>query len=141
MKKHKIMESAEKTVRGFWNSIPILVSIILLISLAEEIVDTETLASYIGDGQIISPVIGATIGSVFAGNPITSYVIAGELKDEGVSLVAITAFILCWVTVGVVQFPAEAILLGRKFAVIRNMIAFVFSLLIAFAVAIIMGIL
>lgn len=112
----------------------------LLISLAEEIVDIDTLAGYIGNEPVISPVIGAAIGSIVAGNPITSYVIAGELRDEGVGLVAITAFILCWVTVGVVQFPAEAVLLGRKFAVVRNICAFVFSLFIAFVVGIVMGI-
>ena len=54
-------------------------------------------------------VIGSAIGSIAAGNPIMSYIIGGELMKEGVSLFAITAFIVTWVTVSIVQFPAEAV--------------------------------
>ena len=83
---------------------------------------------------MIDALIGSSVGSVAAGNPITSYIIAGELLNKGVSLLAVTAFLLAWVTVGIVQFPAEAILLGKKFAIVRNASSFALSVLVAFAV-------
>ena len=52
---------------------------------------------------------------------------------SGVSLVAVTAFIMSWTTVGLVMIPIEAASLGRRFAIVRNLLNFVFALLVAIA--------
>jgi hypothetical protein len=75
--------------------------------------------------------LGACLGSVFAGNPINSYVIGGGLMKHGISMFAVTALIISWVTVGIVQLPAEITALGRKFALARNMVSFFLSIIIA----------
>ncbi|OYT31107.1 hypothetical protein B6U93_04115, partial [Candidatus Woesearchaeota archaeon ex4484_78] len=80
---------------------------------------------------ILDPLIGSSLGSVLAGNPITSYIVSGELLKQGVSLVAVTSFIVAWVTVGIVQLPAESLLLGKKFAIVRNITSFIFSIVVA----------
>ena len=77
--------------------------------------------------------MGSMIGSISTGNPITSYIIGGELLKEGVSLFAVTAFIAAWVTVGVIQLPAEAAILGKRFALTRNALSFIFAILVALA--------
>jgi len=79
-------------------------------------------------GGFLDPVIGAGIGSIAAGNPITSYILGGELMKHGVSLEAVTAFLVAWVTVGLVQLPAEGVMLGRRFAVVRNLVSFVLAI-------------
>jgi len=66
-------------------------------------------------------------------------VIGGELKNQGVSMVAVLAFILSWVTVGVVQLPAESLMLGKKFAIIRNFVSFLMAILIAILVVLTLG--
>jgi hypothetical protein len=81
--------------------------------------------------KIQDTLLGACIGSIFAGNPINSYIIGGELLEHGVSLFAVTALILTWVTVGLIQLPAEIVALGKKFALVRNAISFVFAIIIA----------
>jgi hypothetical protein len=48
-----------------------------------------------------------------------------------ISLVAVTAFLVSWVTVGSIQLPAEMIMLGKRFAIYRNLICFGLSVLIA----------
>ena len=77
--------------------------------------------------------IGAMSGSISAGNPIVSYMIGGELFKQQVSLLAITSFMVAWVTVGVIQLPAEALILGRRFALARNIISFILSILVSIA--------
>ncbi|RLB95341.1 MAG: hypothetical protein DRH50_04440, partial [Deltaproteobacteria bacterium] len=47
------------------------------------------------------------------------------------SLVAVTALIITWVTVGLIQLPAEIAALGTKFAILRNVVSFVLSIPIA----------
>jgi len=73
------------------------------------------------------------MGSISAGNPVTSYIIGGELVKENVSLIAITSFIVAWVTVGIIQLPAEAAILGQRFACTRNALGFILSILISIA--------
>jgi uncharacterized membrane protein YraQ (UPF0718 family) len=83
-------------------------------------------------GNIISDtLLGAIFGSISAGNAVTSYIIGGELLKEGISLFAVAAFIVAWVTVGVVQFPAEAAILGKRFALLRNLLSFILSIAVA----------
>jgi len=80
---------------------------------------------------VIDPFVGAVFGSILAGNPINSYIIGGELLRNGVSLFAVTAFIVAWVTVGVIQFPAESMMLGKRFAAVRNLTSFILCIIIA----------
>ncbi len=75
--------------------------------------------------------IGAVAGSISFGIPVTSYIVGGELLKEGVSLLAVTAFILTWSTVGIAMLPLEISYLGKRFAIVRNVINFVFAIIIA----------
>jgi len=53
------------------------------------------------------------------------------LLNQGIALIAVLAFLLSWVTVGFVQLPAEASLLGKKFALLRNAVAFASAITMA----------
>ena len=129
-----------KTVNSFKGFTPILLGMLLLISVIITITPWDTIRVNIFTGNpFIDSLIGALFGSVAAGNPLTSYIIGGELLRQGISLVAITAFILAWVTVGVVQFPAEALTLGKRFAIVRNIVSFVLSIIIGVLTAITLG--
>jgi len=101
------------------------------VSLVNSFVPQELFTRVFTGNAILDPFIGAVFGSAAAGNPITSYVIGGELLGNGVSLLAVVAFIVAWVTVGVVQLPAESMMLGRRFALTRNAISFVLAVVIA----------
>ena len=84
---------------------------------------------------LIDPFIGALVGGIVAGNPLTSYIIGGEFLEKGISMVAVLAFIVIWVTVGVVQLPAESLMFGRRFALLRNGASFLMAVLIAILTA------
>ena len=80
---------------------------------------------------MIDPLFGALGGSFAFGMPITSYILGGEFLNKGVGLLAVTAFIMSWTTVGIFMLPLEINSLGKKFALVRNSINFIFSILIA----------
>ncbi|WP_218185238.1 hypothetical protein [Methanogenium cariaci] len=42
-----------------------------------------------------------------------------------------TAFIVAWVTVGIIQLPVEMNILGKRFAIARNLCGFILAILIA----------
>jgi hypothetical protein len=59
---------------------------------------------------------------------------------QGVSLFAVTALIITWVTVGLVQLPAEMAALGRRFALVRNAICFILAVPIALMTVVILNV-
>ncbi|MBN1190914.1 MAG: hypothetical protein JXA46_14255 [Dehalococcoidales bacterium] len=129
------IEATGKTIRQFVTLLPVLAGVILLMGLFQTFVSKDILMSIFTGNPLVDTLWAACFGSIIAGNPINSYVIGGELLDYGISLFAITAFILTWVTVGIVQLPAEMAALGRKFALVRNGMAFVLSIPVAIITA------
>jgi predicted Fe-Mo cluster-binding NifX family protein len=113
--------------------LPMVVGIVLLIGLFNVFASKEVLTYLFSGNDGLDTLWGACFGSIFAGNPINSYIIGGELLEYGVGLYAVTALIIAWVTVGVVQLPAEISALGTRFALVRNAISFALSIAIAFA--------
>jgi len=99
-------QALPQTIRAFKKSLPILMGVLMLLALAGILVPRTALGVIFTGNAFLDPLVGALVGSVSGGNPITSYIIGGELKQQGISMLAITAFIVAWVTVGVKSFPS-----------------------------------
>ncbi len=111
---------------------PLLLGVIGLVGLFQVIVTPKMLASlFRGNSLFVDTLLGTLTGSIAAGNPIVSYLLGGELLDNGISLYAVTAFILSWVTLGFVQLPAELEVFGGKFTLYRNILSFISTMFIA----------
>lgn len=123
--------SIKGAVRQFVSLLPMIVGVILLTGLFNAFIPKGWLTAIFSGNPLLDALWGACFGSIIAGNPINSYVLGGELLQNGVSLFAVTAFILTWVTVGIVQLPAEIAALGRKFALLRNGLSFLLSVPVA----------
>ncbi len=136
---NEVTDAFRKSGKSLYNSLPVLAGVVLLIGLVSSLVPHSVYSSIFSRNLLIDSVIGSAAGSFLAGNPVTSYVLGGEMLSQGVSLLAVTSFLVAWVTVGMVQLPAESILLGRRFAILRNAISFVFSILVAFVTVYITG--
>ena len=113
-----------KTWKAFRFVIPIIVSVLLIVAFVQAIVPLESYKKIFSGNIFLDPLIAAALGSVSLGNPIVSYVIGDGLLHNGVSIIAVTAFIISWVTVGLIQLPAEAFYFGKRFAIIRNLTSF-----------------
>ena len=134
--KHAIIKAG----KGLWNALPMILGTVLLISLISTIIPKSFYTSVFSKNIISDSFIGSLIGSISAGNPITSYIFGGEMLKQGVSLLAVTAFIVAWVTVGLIQLPAESAILGKKFAFLRNISAFILAIIVAIITILILGI-
>lgn len=129
-----LLGSFYKPSKSFLAVLPVLIGIVLLLGLFRVNVSPQLISSIFKGNLFIDSIIGSVIGSVSAGNPITSYIIGSQLLKGGVNLFAVTAFIIAWVTVGVIQLPAEAAVLGKRFAFLRNLISFILAILVSIAV-------
>jgi len=124
-------EALARTLRAFVQMLPILLGMLLLTSLILAWLPASSLQALFGRHASLDVLLGAVIGSVAMGHPLAGYILGGELLAGGVSLIAVTALIVSWVTVGVVQLPAESLILGRRFALTRNLLCFLSAIAIA----------
>ena len=127
-----LLHSMNRTVRQFASIIPVLTGVVFLIGLFQAFVSKDVLFSLFSGRQLSDTISGAFFGSLFTGNPINSYVIGHALLKLDVSLYAVTALIVTWVTVGIVQLPAEISTMGWRFALSRNLTAFILAMPVAF---------
>jgi predicted Fe-Mo cluster-binding NifX family protein len=126
-----LIHATRSAARQLINLLPILIGVVLLIGLFNAFISEEWLTSIFSGNLALDTLWGACFGSILAGNPINSYIVGGELLKYGVSLFAVTAFIVTWVTVGLVQLPAEIAAFGKRFAFLRNGFSFVLAIPIA----------
>lgn len=136
----EVSQAARQTAVTFARTIPIVLGVLALACLVTAAVPAERISEALPIEGVLGPVLGAAVGSVAAGHPLTSYILAGELNVAGASLATITALIVSWVTVGIVHLPAEAAILGTRFALWRNAISFVLAIVMAYVVAALMPI-
>jgi len=129
-----VFTNLRKTGKMLLQIFPNILAIVLLSGLIIEFVPMNRLSEFLGGGLFSDGLVGAGIGSISIGNPLVSYVLGGEFLDQGVSLMAVTALLVSWVTVGSIQLPAEIQTFGTRFAVLRNGLSFLFALIIAFLV-------
>ena len=116
-------EAFKKALLGFFSMTPLLLGTIGLVGLMQVYITPEMIKALFGYGNFSDTLIATFVGGVSVGQGIISYVIAGELQEQGVSTFVLAAFVLSWVTLGLVQLPAEATMLGLRFTVIRNLLA------------------
>ncbi|MCB2180949.1 MAG: permease [Desulfobulbaceae bacterium] len=121
----------KKTSLAFLAMIPMLVSIIGLVGLLQVTVSPERLSSVFSGNALTDTLVGTLSGAVAQGNPVVSYLLGGELLAQGISLYAVSAFILSWVTLGFIHLPVEAEVLGFRFTLYRNVSAFFITMLVA----------
>jgi len=126
-----MIRSFVKATKSLEKITPIIIGTLLLIGLTDASIPKSFYVRVFNRSGIFSSLIGSIIGSISAGHPITSYILGGEMLKQGVGLIAVTAFLVAWVTVGMIQLPAEAMILGKKFAILRNLSAFVLAIVVA----------
>ncbi len=122
-----------KSSLSFLAMAPLLLGVIGLVGIFQILVTPEFLASLFRGNILLDTLIGTLSGAISAGNPIVSYLLGGELVEQGISLFAVSAFIISWVTLGFIQLPAEVEVFGGQFTLYRNILAFIFTMLIAVA--------
>ena len=136
--KKKTMKALKKALKAFENILPQFLGVIVLVGILLAVFNPEIISNLIGNtsgwlGVLISGIIGAiTLIPGFVAFPT-----AAMLLENGAGYMQIAAFISTLMMVGVITLPIEIKYFGKRLAVVRNSIAFVFS----FVVAYIMGIL
>lgn len=137
--KPTIKKAFINATKSFISILPMIIAVTALIGLFQVYITSDMLSNLFGYSEFLDTLIGTLVGAISSGNGAISFVVAQGLQEQGVSLYALSAFILAWVTLGIVQLPAEASIFGVRFTVIRNILTLLSTILISYLTVITVG--
>ena len=132
----KVKKAFLSTINGLKQNIFIILAILLIISIIQNI-NIKSFFNLLGN-NFISVFIWDIFWSIFAGNPINSYILIWGLWNFEKNMIVFSVFLISWVTVWFIQLPAEIHFFGKKFTFLRNIISFILAILCAYIVYFIM---
>lgn len=116
---------------SFINVLPFFVVVFAAIGLFEVLISPQTIRGLLGGSQsILAPVIAAVLGSIASGPPAAVFPIGRYLLDQHASVTAVATLLTAWVAVGTASLPAEIAYMGKRFALTRWAVTFVFSIIV-----------
>jgi len=130
----------KKAWKAFENMLPQFLGVIILVGLVLAFLDPQTISRLIGQSSgWLGVTVAAVIGAVTLIPGIIAFPTAALLIAGGAGYMQIGAFISTLMMVGVVTLPIEFKFFGKKFAIIRNVLAFAFAFAVAFVIGKVMG--
>jgi uncharacterized membrane protein YraQ (UPF0718 family) len=136
----RTFEALRKAWRSFEGILPQFLGIIVLIGILLAIFDPRTIQKLIGSSSgWAGTLLASAIGSITLIPGFIAFPTAAMLLQGGAGYMQIAAFISTLMMVGVVTLPAEISAFNGKVALLRNGLAYLFSLLVALVVGIVMS--
>lgn len=115
-----------------------ILSIIFLIGLILTILPPESIAGFVGkQSLLLATVVSAAFGTITLVPAFIAFPLVGTLVHAGVGIVPAVAFLTTLTMVGIVTFPFEKRAFGLKFTAVRNGLSFIFAIIIALVMGVI----
>lgn len=133
--REKTLKALLKAWKAFENILPQFLVVILLVSLLLSLLDHQMILRIIGsESGWLGVLLAAIVGAVTLIPGFVAFPTAALLVNGGAGYMQIGAFISTLMMVGIVTLPVEMQYFGKKLALYRNALAFVFSFLVAFVI-------
>ena len=133
--RNKTMLSLKRAWKMFLNVLPQFISILFLAGLLVAAVSPETIQCIIGaQSGFRGMLTAALLGAVTLVPVLVAFPVAARLLQNGAGVTQTAGFISTLTMVGFVTLPMEIKYLGKKAAVLRNALAFLFSFAAAFLI-------
>lgn len=137
--REKTKLALKKAWKSFENILPQFLSILVIIGLAFAILTPETITLLLGSRSGVWGVLAAAIiGSITLIPGFVAFPLAAALLKNGAGYMQIAAFVSTLMMVGIVTLPIEFKTFGKRATVIRNVAAFLFSLIAALVIGVIL---
>ncbi|MHB0896019.1 MAG: permease [Spirochaetales bacterium] len=136
----KTVKALKKAWKAFEGILPQLLVVLILVAVTLAVLDTATIARYLGSGSgPLGVIIAALVGAITLIPGFVAFPAAAALLNAGAGATQIAAFVSSLMMVGVVTLPMEMKYFGRRAALLRNGFAFIFSFVAAIFVGWVVG--
>ena len=137
--KRKTLLSLKKAWKMFTGVLPQFIAILLFVGVALAVLSPETIRRMIGEETgFIGMLLASLVGAVSLVPVMIAFPIVAELLESGAGIIQMAVFVSTLTTVGLITIPIETKYLGKKIAVLRNMLAFVFSFITAYLLGVLL---
>lgn len=127
-----------KAWKAFENILPQFIAILFIAGILLAFLTPDTISRFIGRKSGWWGVVGAAlVGSVTLIPGFLAFPMAALLLKNGGGAMQIGAFVSTLMMVGVITLPVEIKYLGKKVALLRNLMAFIFSFLVAIVIGLV----
>lgn len=128
----KTKKALMKAWKSFENILPQLLSILVIIGIALAVLNPRVISDLIGSGSGFPGVaMAALVGAIALIPGFVAFPLAAALLEGGAGYMQIGALVSTLMMVGVLTIPLEIKIMGKKAALIRNVLAFLFSFAVA----------
>lgn len=138
--KKKTKMALKKGWKAFENILPQFLVVILLVGVLLAVLNTEVISKIIGSGSgWLGVILAAVIGAITLIPGFVAFPTAAMLLQSGAGYMQIGAFVSALMMVGIVTMPIEIKYFGKKLTILRNVLAFIFSFIVAYVIRLVVG--
>lgn len=133
--KNKTKLALKSSLKSFENIMPQFLGIIFIIGIILSLLNPEVISKIIGaNSGILGVLFSAILGSITMMPTFVAFSTADILLKNGAGYAQIGALVSTLTLVGVITYPLESKYIGKKAAFFRNLLAFLFSFVVAFLI-------
>lgn len=138
--KEKTKQALTKAWKSFENILPQILGVIMLVGILLAVMNTEVISRIIGEQSgWMGVVFAAIIGAITLIPGFVAFPTAAMLLQGGAGYMQIGAFVSTLMMVGIITAPVEIKYFGKKLTIMRNLLAFLFSFLVAYMIGKVVG--
>lgn len=133
--KEKTYKALLKGWKSIENILPQFLGIILVVGITLAALRPEVITNIIGDNSgIVGVILSAVLGSVAMMPTFVAFSTGDMLLKNGAGIAQVAALISTLTLIGIITIPLEGKYIGKTATIYRNILAFVFSIIVAFFV-------
>lgn len=136
----KTLTAIKISYKKFINIIPAFLTMLILVSLVLFFVPDKMISNYLGSNdKLIGVTLASLFGSITLMPGFIAFPLCGILLKKGVGYMVLSAFTTTLMMVGILTYPIEKEYFGVKVTIIRNVISYFISLIVALAIGFFFG--
>ena len=126
----KTVQALKKAWKTFEGILPQFLSILILVGLMLAVLDESVISRLLGaESGLVGMAIAAITGSVTLIPGFIAFPLAASLLAAGAGYGQIAMFLTTLMMVGIVTLPLEATYFGKRLAIQRNLLAFLYAVI------------
>lgn len=139
--KSKTKNALIKALKSTENILPQFLGIILIVGLTLSILHPETISNIIGSNSgSFGVILAAVIGSIAMMPTFVAFSTGNTLLQNGAGIAQVAALISTLTLIGIITMPLEVKYVGKRATIYRSIVAFVFSIIVAYFVEMVVSI-
>lgn len=133
--KKKTKMALKKAWKSFENILPEILGVIMLVGVLLSILNPQVISKIIGSSSgWFGVILAAIVGAITLIPGFVAFPTAAMLLKNGAGYMQIAAFVSTLMMVGIITMPVEIKYFGKKVTIIRNILAFIFSFIVAYII-------